>query len=199
MGDDIGPLGAADGEARVGDAELVDAEGEDVDEARLARDLLAAAGLLVERDAVDLDRGDHGRRLEDVAGEVGGDERLEPLARDAGGVAAGDDLSFGVLRGRGGAESERSLVGLVARHGRAGELGAAPDEEDQEARRLRVERAAVADLLQPEHAAHRDDDVARRHAGGLVDEQDAVRVGPGLGPRRGEGGGNGHGLSCRTP
>ena len=191
---DVGALGAADGEARVGDAELVDAEGEDVDEARLALDLLALAGHLVERDAVDLDRGDHRRNLEDVAGEVGRDERFEPLARDAGGVAAGDDLASDVLRVRGCAEAERALVGLVARHGGGGELRAAADEEDQKAGRLRVERASVADLLEPEHPSHRDDDVARGDAGGLVDEQDAVRIGARSGTiRRGEGGREGHG------
>ena len=190
---DVGALGAADGEARVGDAELVDAEGEDVDEARLALDLLALASHLVEWDAVDLDRGDHRRNLEDVSGEVGGDQGLERFPRDAGGVAAGGDLALDVLRVRGGAEAERALVGLVARHGGGGELGAAADEQDQKSCRLRVERAAVSDLLQPEHPPDGDDDVARRDAGGLVDEQDAVRVGAGGGARRGEGGGGGHG------
>ena len=176
----VGALRAGNGEPGVRDAEFVDPHRIDVHEARVAGDLLALAGHLVKGDAADLDRGNHRRDLEDVAGEIGTDDGFERLARDAGRIGAAGALALGVLRVGAGAEAEHALVDLVAaHHGLRSERGLA-DEDREKAGRLRIERAAVADLLELEHAADGHHDVARRDAGRLVHEKDPVGIGEGI-------------------
>jgi hypothetical protein len=56
----------------------------------------------------------------------------------------------------------------------AREARGASDEQQQEAGREGIERARVADAFLAERPARDRDDVVRRNAGGLVDEEQAV-------------------------
>ncbi len=156
---DVEPLGALDGEAGVGNPEVVNPEPPDVDEPRLALNLLALARHFVERNASDLDGGHHGRSLEYVAGKIGCDKRLQRFARDAGRIAGRNDLAFGILSVRRGAEPENPLVDLVAAHDGLAEVGAAPDKKRQQPGRLRIESPAMPDFLETEHLADDAHDV----------------------------------------
>jgi hypothetical protein len=72
------------------------------------------------------------------------------------------------------AEFDVALIDLVVRHELLGELGAAPEHDDEQAGGVGVERAAVADFLDAEPAADVVHHVVRGAAHGLVHEQGTV-------------------------
>jgi hypothetical protein len=74
----------------------------------------------------------------------------------------------------GDAERHRADVFLVLAHEEVLNLGATPEDDDEQAGGERVERAAVADLLGVERAADYGNHVVRGHAGGFIDQEDAV-------------------------
>ncbi len=83
--------------------------------------------------------------------------------------------AIGVVGVRGKAEAERGVVALAASHIKLREARGAPEQQHQNARRQRIERAEMADLPKPDDAAHGFDDVVRRPAARLVDDQGAVQ------------------------
>jgi hypothetical protein len=82
-------------------------------------------------------------------------------------------LVVGILRPGGDAEEHGADVFLVLAHQQVLNFCAATNDNDQQPRRERIERAAMADPLRAEAAA----DIAttsRGHAFGFVDQQDAI-------------------------
>ena len=173
IGADVKALAALDAKFNQRKRDVVDDVGVDVDEARLALDGLAGAGEFVERDAALLEGRDHRRDLikvtgvflegglELLAGEVGHGLFLECLA--VGVLGIGDDAE---LHGRG--------VFLVLGHEQVLDFGCLADDEHEEAGGERIERAAMADLLEMKAIAHVIHDVVGGATGGLVDEENSV-------------------------
>ena len=141
-------------------------EAVDGDRPLVEHDLLPRPRALVGALAVDLDRAVGRRALQQLAGR-----QLRRVGRHAPGL---DDLALGVAGRRRRAEPRDRLIGLRQRHEVALDARRAPDEDEQQAGRERVERAGVPDPPPAVLAAHGRDDVVRGLARGLVDEQDAV-------------------------
>ena len=126
--------------------------------------------------ARDLLRRDGRRRLPVRAAEVG--QRLLDVRRRAvdrlGRVRAHDRARFGVAGLRLEAEPHAGEVLLLVGAEELREPGRAPDEQHEHAGGERVQRARVSDALDADRAPRQRDDVMRRGAGGLVDDEGAV-------------------------
>ena len=82
--------------------------------------------------------------------------------------------AVGIVGVGGEAEAERRVVALAASRVKLREPRGAAEQQHQHAGRQRIERAQMADLAESEDAAHGVDDVVRRPALRLVDDQGAV-------------------------
>ena len=138
---------------------------------RLQLDLLAGPHPGIGTLAVHLDGGDGGRHLLDVADEPRQLRAYVVLAHAAD-VVGRDDLALGVVGGRDGPEPDGRVVGLLGEHQVAEQPGGPVDAEHEHAGGHRVEGAGVADLAGAGQPAHPGDDVVRRHARGLVDDDE---------------------------
>ena len=141
---------------------------------RRAVDLLARARELVQPLAADLDRRHHRRDLVDVADEQlrGG---LDLLTRHRH-RAAVEHLTGGVERARGDAEHDLAPVLLVGLLQEPQQPGDAAEADEEHARGVGVEGARVADAALPVDACGARDDVVRRPARGLVDDDEPVEL-----------------------
>ena len=145
----------------------------DLDRRRRASGRLPPPRQLVEPPTVDLPRGERGRNLVEAAHEPG-ERRPQRLVRQLDPARLAERLPRQVVGGGREAEPQRRTVRLLARGQEAREPRRAAEAQRQDARREGVERARVADAPRPERAARAVDDVVRRRAGGLVDDEDAV-------------------------
>mmetsp|Transcript_4860 Transcript_4860/g.15936 ORF Transcript_4860/g.15936 Transcript_4860/m.15936 type:complete len:271 (+) Transcript_4860:250-1062(+) len=189
QGSDVGASGALDVEGEAGEVDGGDVEGRDADGSRVPRDDVAGARELVEALSVFPQRRVHRRHLLDVPGE--GRRRLQKgPARDVAPLLRRDDLARRVEGIRFAAQQRRRFVPLAPR-----QVGLEPsrpgaDAEDQDPRRRRIERPAVAyldplrlplDLLAPvpplplERASDLLHHVRRRPVLRLVHRQHAAR------------------------
>ena len=171
---DIKALAAEHGEIDLRRRDPIDPVTIDVHEARLALDHLALARQLVERHAALFDRRNHRRHLVEIAAEF---------------FKGRPHLFLGQLRHRSFFEhlparswvsvvapsDKRADVFLVLAHEQILDLRPAAEGENEQTGGDRVERAAMADLFDLELAPNERDDIVRGHAGGFVDQQDAVR------------------------
>ena len=141
---------------------------------RFAFDGLAFAGEFVERYAVFLDGGNHGRFLLDISlKRLGGG--VQRLAIERGHRCGGRDVALGIVAVGGFAELNGALVDFVVGSEFHGKLGGSAEEQNQEAGGGGVEGAAMADLLEAVLAADNVHNVVRGGAGRLVDEQCTVQ------------------------
>ena len=167
------PLPHAIASREIGRVEREQLEAVDADAPRRAHDVLAGARALVEAAAADLDRGVHRRDLvvlADARGH-GGEHRV---AGDVLPRLLVDDDAAAIERVGRRAEARVGDVGLVLAEQERRELGRGADRHRQHAGRDRIERAAVADAVDADTRADVLDGDGRRHAGGLVDDEDAV-------------------------
>ena len=86
----------------------------------------------------------------------------------------GDHRAVGVVGVRARAEPDRGQVGLVGQRQVSQQAGGPVDAEDQQAGGHRVQGAGVPDPPGTEELADRGDNVVRRAAGGLVDQQQSA-------------------------
>jgi hypothetical protein len=86
-----------------------------------------------------------------------------------------DYLALPILRRRASAKGERARVFLIFAHEKILNLGATSERQQKQTGRERIQCPAVTDLLDFQPASHESDDVVRRHAFGLIDQQNAVR------------------------
>ena len=84
-----------------------------------------------------------------------------------------DDVAFGIIRRRRGAEANGGLVHLVLRNQVGQQLRAALDARHKHAGGHWVERASVADLAGAEDAAKPGHNVVAGHASRLVHDDDS--------------------------
>src|SRR5690606_18772366 len=175
---DVGSLAAghADAQTLAVEAERLDPVYPDAP--RWPLEDLPGARILVERLAVALERRMHRRYLVDLA-----DEPLDDLhaARhvDAGDTVTpvGTDLALGVAgRGR-EPEPDLGQVGLVGVEQAGGKLGRLAEEQGQQARSKRVERAAMAGAGAAERAPRPHQGGVRRQADRLVEQQHPIVTG----------------------
>ena len=117
----------------------------DRDRPRLDDDVLARAHPVVGPLAVDLDRRDRRRHLQDVAPESL-QRDLDGLLGDLGRGGAGEQVALGVISDRRLTEPDGGDVRLLGEQQVAEQPGGAAVAEDQHTRRHRVEGAGVADL-----------------------------------------------------
>src|SRR5262249_12477515 len=151
---------------------VVKVETRDPDLLGQRRDALALPGHLVELAPLKLLGGVGGRGLEEFAAKA--PRRLFDLAQaDARGVPRlAHGLALPVVGRRGAPEPDRSLVGLVHPGEETLEAGGSAGAEQQQARRHRIERAAVADPRQGDRLSDPPDDVVGGQAPGLVEEEE---------------------------
>src|SRR5690606_16509944 len=149
-------------------------EVDDVDLARLERDLLPITGKIVGALAVHLDSGVNRGRLVDQADEAGQD-RLDLLAAGPP-ITAGDDFALGIVTIGRFPPTNGEAIGFLAFHYPCDSLGRLAKGQREKPGRQRVQRPPVAYFARIEQAAHAIDHVGRRYARGFVDDQPAVDV-----------------------
>ena len=146
------------------------------DRPRRQLDRLAGAHAVVGAPAVDLDRAHRRGHLLQRAGLRGrappGSRRRPGRGRRRRASSTSPSRSSVTVRLP---EPDRGLVGLVVPADVAEQPGGRADAEDQQAGGHRVERAGVPDLADRQHPPGPGDDVVRRHAAGLVDQQQTGR------------------------
>ena len=147
---------------------------EPVHPCRAGRQLGRAAltGHVVGALARDLDRGEGGRDLHDVADEAGqGGAQLVIAGPDRRGAG---HLPVGVVGVARLAEAEREAIHLGPVHDVGHGLGGVPERDRQHAGRQRVERAAMARLLRVERTLDPVDHVRAGDPRRLVDDEPPV-------------------------
>ena len=171
---DIKSLAARDTEIDVRRRDTLNRVAVNVNQAWFALHYFAFARQFVERDTALLDRGNHRRHLVKIAAKFF-ERRAYALLRERRHGLLLHDFSGAILRIGRGAERERAGVFFVLAHEQILDLGPASEREQKQAGGDRIERAAMADLLDLKPSPNECDDVVRRHARGFIDEQDAVR------------------------
>src|SRR5581483_11624828 len=166
---------------RAGDAEMPDrfvvfgkAEIVNVDEPWFALHFHALAREFVKRHTAFLHGRNHGRHLHLIADERGG-QFVQFVQRGGRDGQGGDELAVRVVTIRGFTELDGALIHLVRGHQLFGKFCAAPEHEHKQPGGIRVQRAAMADLLNAELPADRVHHVVRRRADRFVDQQRAVQ------------------------
>jgi hypothetical protein len=148
---------------------------EDRDPTGLALHLDALTGQLVQGLPLMLDRREHRRHLLDLAAELL-ERRLDALGGHALDRTGLDHLTVGVAAVGGDAELNPNPIALVRGQQVLRELRGFAEAQRQHAGGQRIQRAGVTDLAgieQPLRPLHR---IVRRHAGGLVQNQNTVHV-----------------------
>lgn len=175
-GSDVGAFGAGDAERGERFFVAIDLEGVDMDEAFLAFDFDAFPGELVEGHSILFHRGDHGGELHLVPDEGlgGGGDILESHEWHGEG---GKEFPVRIVTAGGFTEFESALVDFVIGHESFGEPGGFSEDQDEEAGRVGVQGAAVADLFDAEFSSDGGDHVMGGGAGGFIDEEGAVEGG----------------------
>ncbi len=170
---DVSSGGALDRNFRERAGNFVDVKIVDFNLHRLQLDRFFLAREFVCRAAMNFFRGIWRRHLRKAADARGG-EPLDFNAIDLWSRIRAERRAVGVVGVRGKAEAEGGVVALAAPNIKLCEARGAPEQQHQNARRQRVERAEMADLPETDDAAHRIDHVVRRSAARLVDDQCAV-------------------------
>src|SRR5487761_252134 len=85
-------------------------------------------------------------------------------------------LSVGIVSVGRVAKAHGAVVTLAASRIKPRETRGAAEKQDEDAGRQRIKRAQMADLAKANQAAHRLDDIVRRFAGWLVDDERAIDV-----------------------
>jgi hypothetical protein len=138
----------------------------------LQLDVFSLAGEIIGPLAIDLDRGVDRRRLLNLANETLQCFFDRFTRRAYVGLAGHGALA--VLGGGRRSPADREHVILVRLHDVADRLGGLAKRQGQDARRQRVQRAAMSCLLRVEHTPADADGLRRGHALGLVEHQPAV-------------------------
>ena len=139
----------------------------------LKLDFLTGADPIVGPPTVHLDGRDRGRALLDLSGQRG-HSSLDAREFHDGAVGAEENLPLGIIGAGGLAEPDRGRVAFVGEDEVIEQLGGPLHADDQHARRHRVERAGVADPTGSGQPTNPADHVVRRHAGRLVDDDQAA-------------------------
>jgi hypothetical protein len=140
--------------------------------AGLARHFHALARQLVEAAARVVEGRVHRRRLLDPAHE-GTRRRRDRLGIECGHGRLREHVAAQVLRVGADPEAHDRAVLLVVIGEVAHELRRLAEQDRQDAGRVGIERARVADAAHAQAAPHQPDDVERRDARGLVDYEDS--------------------------
>ena len=169
---DVRALGAADREVDPVAPPSAELEALDRHVARLALDLDALAGELVERHPAALERRDTSAASAALARRTCAAARASAASSNA---ATGGARRSSPVRSRVSVAIPSRIVPRTPSLREEGrDLGGFAEAERQEPARERIERAEMPDLGAAEPALERADDAGRRHALGLVDEEDPV-------------------------
>ena len=171
-GADIGAFGAADVQKDVVPFPAEEPELMDHDPSRLALQLAALAGDLIELFPMHLDRGIHGRDLPLLARKAA-EHPLKRLVAHIDGTSF-DHVAGRILRIGRQSQAERCEIALFIALGKGDRPCRASDKDDQKPGRHRVERPGMADAALVEDPLELDDDVVACPVLLLVDQQDAV-------------------------
>ena len=176
IGANIKTFAAHDAKIDFGKCDPVDRVAINVDQAWLALDHFSLARELVQRHAAMLFCGNHWRHLIEIAPELFkcGANAIFIDLRDRSLL---NHLSLTILCVGRDAEHEFSDVLLIFAHEQILDLCAASHGDQEQARRCRIERAAMADSPNLELASDQRHDVVRSHALCFIDKQNAVRSG----------------------
>ena len=135
-------------------------------------DRLIGPGQVVGAPAIDLDRGEPGRHLGDLADETR-QHRLDPVPVGARRVGGGD-LAVAIVRGSRLAPAHGEVVALVALHRVLHGLGRLAQGDRQHPRRHRIQGPGMPDLGRVHEALDPRHHLGRGHPRRLVDVQPAV-------------------------
>src|SRR5690606_8268762 len=144
----------------------------DGDGARLKLHFLTCPGQRIGPLARDLDGGESGRHLHDLALEAW-ECCLDLLIARTGG-AFRRDVAFSVARGSGLAEADGETVALARIHDEGDGFGRFAERDGQDTGGQRVECACMPGLLRIEKAAHLVHHIGRGGAGRLVNDDPAM-------------------------
>ena len=148
----------------------------DVNESRLAFYLNAFAREFVKRDTVFFDGGNHRGNLHLIADKCGS-VLVQLIKSHRRHRQRAGEFAVGIVALSGFAELHRTFVHFVVAHQTFGEFCAATEDYDEQASRVGIERATMADFLDAEPAADGIHDIVRSRAGRFINQDCAIKRG----------------------